>query len=234
MVHVNTRPVKSPAAAPGPQAAGAGSRSAGSSAPADGRRERWRAHNQARREEFVQAALTAIRRSGPRVGLDEVCAVAKVSKPVVYRHFRDKDDLFAAVLQQVATEVFLPRIAAELDPAQDDRAMLRAAIGAYVALVLEEPQLYRFVFEHNALGERADFVGSMEAAVAQALVAMMSQRLQEAGRDASAAEPWAYAVVGMVQLSTHRWVDNPTVNADELVALLSALAWQGLSAVLPQ
>lgn len=204
------------------------------SAPADGRRERWRTHNEARRTEFIEAAVTAIRHGGPNVGLDQVCAAAKVTKPVVYRHFRDKDDLFAAVLSWIAEQVFLPRIAARLDPAQDDRELLRSTVDAYVALVLEEPQLYRFVFAHNALGERGDFVGSMEAVVAQALASMMAARLQEHGRDPGAAEPWAYGVVGMVQLSTHRWLDHATVDRGRLVDLLTDLAWRGLSEQLPR
>lgn len=200
----------------------------------DGRSERWRAHKQARRQEFVDAALTAVRSKGAGVALDDVCAVAKVSKPVIYRHFRDKDDLFAAVLQQIATEVFLPRIASQLDPALDDWAMMRAAIGAYVALVSEEPQLYRFVFAYSGVGERGDFVGSMESAIAQALGEMMAERLESAGRPAGAGEPMAYAMVGMVQLATHRWVDHPTIGADELVELLSEVAWQGLAGSLPR
>jgi AcrR family transcriptional regulator len=200
----------------------------------DGRSERWRAHKEARRQEFVDAALTAVRSKGAAVRLDDVCAVAKVSKSVIYRHFRDKDDLFAAVLEQIAGEVFLPRIASQLDPDLDDWAMLRAAIGAYVALVSEEPQLYRFVFAYSGVGERGDFVGNMESAIAQALGSMMAERLEAAGRRPGAGEPMAYAMVGMVQLATHRWVDHPTVGADELVELLSDVAWQGLAGALPR
>lgn len=229
MVHVSSSPVKTPDG----DGRVRGRREA-TARPSDGRSERWRAHKQARRQEFVEAALTAVRSKGAAVGLDDVCAVAQVSKPVIYRHFRDKDDLFAAVLQQIATEVFLPRIASQLDPALDDWAMLRAAIGAYVALVSEEPQLYRFVFAYSGVGERGDFVGSMESAIAHALGEMMAERLEGAGREASEGEPMAFAMVGMVQLATHRWVDHPTVSADELVAVLSELAWQGLAGALPR
>jgi AcrR family transcriptional regulator len=206
----------------------------GEAAAPDGRSRRWQEHKLARRHEFVDAAVTAIRVDGERTGLDAICAVAGVSKPVIYRHFRDKADLFRAVLHQIASEIFLPRIAAELDPEQGDEEILRAAIGAYVGLVSEEPQLYRFVFAHNALGERGDFVASMEDAVAQALVGLISRRLAEAGRPSFAAEPWAYGIVGMVQLATHRWVDRQTASQDELVELLVSLAWQGLMQVAPE
>jgi hypothetical protein len=40
----------------------------------DGRRQRWAGHRQARRAEFVAAAVEAIRTHGPEVGLDEIAA----------------------------------------------------------------------------------------------------------------------------------------------------------------
>jgi AcrR family transcriptional regulator len=193
----------------------------------DGRSERWRTHREERRREFVQAAITAIRQHGPRIGLDDVCAAAGVSKPVVYRHFKDKDDLFRAVLESAAEDVFLPRLveALETDSA-DDRAVVGSAVRAYVATVREDRDLYRFAFAHNGLGDGGDFVGGVEAAVAQALVALLATRRGEPADDD---EHVAYAVVGLVQLATHRWLDRPTIPEEQLVELLTSLAWEGLS-----
>jgi AcrR family transcriptional regulator len=199
----------------------------------DGRRRRWEEHKRARREEFVSAALRAIRVHGDRVGLDDIAAEAGVSKPVLYRHFADKADVFAAVLDRIATEVFLPRVAAALLVGGDDLALLRGTVSSYVQLVVHEPQLYRFVFSHNTFARSGDFVANMEDAIAQALSALMADRLREAGADSGGAEPWAYGVVGMVQLAAHRWADHPTMSAEALVDYLVSLAWQGLSGVLP-
>jgi AcrR family transcriptional regulator len=199
----------------------------------DGRRRRWEEHKRTRREEFVSAAVQAIRVHGNDVSLDDIAAEAGVSKPVLYRHFTDKADVFAAILDRIATDLFLPRVAAGLVPGQDDEALLRGTISAYVSLVVQEPQLYRFVFAHNSLARGGDFVASMEATIAQALSALMADRLRLAGADSGGAEPWAYGVVGMVQLAAHRWMDHQTMSADALVDYLCALAWQGLSGVLP-
>ncbi|HEV7826992.1 MAG TPA: TetR/AcrR family transcriptional regulator [Mycobacteriales bacterium] len=202
-------------------------------APGDGRRRRWEEHKRARREEFVAAALRAIRAHGDDVSLDDIAAEAGVSKSVLYRHFHDKADVFRAVLDRVASDLFLPRVATALLIQQDDEDLLRAAISSYIGLVVEEPTLYRFVFTHNALGRKGDFVATMEDAIAQALSALMADRLRRTGADSGGAEPWAYGVVGMVQLASHRWVDHPTMSAEALVDYLCALAWQGLSGVLP-
>jgi AcrR family transcriptional regulator len=201
--------------------------------PGDGRRRRWEEHKRARREEFVAAALRAIRAHGDDVSLDDIAAEAGVSKSVLYRHFHDKADVFRAVLDRVASDLFLPRVATALLTQQDDEDLLRAAVSSYIGLVVEEPTLYRFVFTHNALGRKGDFVATMEDAIAQALSALMADRLRRTGADSGGAEPWAYGVVGMVQLASHRWVDHPTMSAEALVDYLVSLAWQGLSGVLP-
>ena len=219
MVHMKSDGVKGPVpTAPVPRTV---------AARPDGRSERWRAHREDRRREFVQAAITAIRQHGPRIGLDDVCAVAGVSKPVVYRHFKDKDDLFRSVLESAAEDVFLPRLAEafELESA-DDRAVVGSAVRAYVATVREDRDLYRFAFAHNGLGDGGDFVGGVESAVAQALVALLASRRGEPADDD---EHVAYAVVGLVQLATHRWLDRPTTTEEHLVELLTSLAWEGLA-----
>ena len=67
----------------------------------DGRDTRWAQHRAQRRRELVEAALRAIRRHGPGVGMDEISAEAGTSKTVVYRHFRDRTGLYAAVVESV-------------------------------------------------------------------------------------------------------------------------------------
>jgi AcrR family transcriptional regulator len=240
MIHMNRVSVKRPRGtvhnpgmphpagkAPTPAVERAGSRG-------DGRRRRWEEHKRARRAEFVDAAICAIRAHGSDASLDDIAAEAGVSKSVLYRHFTDKADVFGAVLDRIATDLFLPRVAGELVVGQDDEALLRGAVASYVGLVVQEPQLYRFVFSHNSLARGGDFVANMEDTIAQALSVMMADRLREAGADSGGAEPWAYGVVGMVQLAAHRWVDHPTMSAEALVDYLIALAWQGLSGVLPR
>lgn len=197
----------------------------------DGRAARWADHREARRAELVGAALQAARRFGADCGLAEIAAEAGVTKPVLYRHFDDKDDLLRAVLAAIAGEVFLPAMAAGLDPAEpDERALVEGAIGTYVGLLSSERPLYDFARAHSAVAG-GDFVGSMEDALAQALVALGRFR---GGGSALAGEgpgplTTAYAVVGAVQLAVHRWLLAQDLTAEELVRTLSDLVWQGLA-----
>lgn len=202
--------------------------------PADGRRSRWTEHRRARREELVAAAVEAVRATGPAFSVDDVARSAGVSKTVIYRYFSDKDELVDAVLGRISEAILLPRLLGELvvDRA-DDRERLSAVIAAFVSLVEDEPELYRFAYAHAGRAGRPDLVAATEREIAEALGAMMGERLTAAGRPAEAALTWAYGVVGMVQLSAHWWSAARSVPAPALVEQLTALAYGGLGALLP-
>jgi AcrR family transcriptional regulator len=200
----------------------------------DGRRSRWTEHRRARREDLVGAAVEAVRRTGPDFAVDDVARSAGVSKTVIYRYFTDKDELVDAVLERISSVVLLPRLMGEIVREHpDDRSKLRAVITAFVAIIEDEPELYRFAYAHTGRSGRADLVAATEHQIAEALGVMMADRLTEAGRPRDGAVTWAYGVVGMVQLAAHWWSRARTVPAAELVEQLTALADGGLSTLLP-
>ena len=200
----------------------------------DGRRARWTEHRRARREELVAAAVEAVRAAGPDFAVDDVARSAGVSKTVIYRYFTDKDELVDAVLERISTVILLPHLLGEIAVEHaDDRASLRAVITAFVSLIEDEPELYRFAYAQAGRSGRADLVAATEHEIAEALATVMSARLADAGRPPGAARTWAYGVVGMVQLATHWWSTARTVPATELVEQLVALADGGLSSLLP-
>jgi AcrR family transcriptional regulator len=200
----------------------------------DGRRARWTEHRRARREELVAAAVEAVRAAGPEFAVDDVARAAGVSKTVIYRYFSDKEELVDAVLDRIAGAILLPRLLGELAiEREDDRARLRAVVAAFVQIIEDEPELYRFAYAHAGRSGRADLVAATEREIAEALGALIGQRLTDAGRPAEPAMTWAYGVVGMVQLAAHWWSGARTVPAAELVEQLTALASGGLGGLLP-
>src|SRR5215211_4195584 len=131
---------------------------------------------------------------------------ARVSKTVIYRYFTDKDELVDAVLTRISDVILVPRLLGEIAREHaDDRSKLRAVIAAFVALIEDEPELYRFAYAHTGRSGRADLVAGTEHQIAEALGALMVDRLTQAGRPADGAMTWAYGVVGMVQLASHWW-----------------------------
>jgi AcrR family transcriptional regulator len=203
-------------------------------APADGRRARWTEHRRARREDLVTAAVEAVRLAGPEFAVEDVARSAGVSKTVIYRYFSDKDELVDAVLGRISEAILLPRLMGELVAERaDDRVQLRAVIAAFVSLIEDEPALYRFAYAHAGRSGRADLVAATEREIAEALGALIGERLKAAGRPAEAAFTWAYGVVGMVQLAAHWWSAARTMPATELVDQLTDLAHGGLGTLLP-
>jgi AcrR family transcriptional regulator len=165
--------------------------------------------------------------------VDDVARSAGVSKTVIYRYFSDKEELVDAVLDRISGAILLPRLLGELAVERPDRERLHAVIGALVALIEEEPELYRFAYAQTGRSGRTDLVAATESEVAQALGTLLGERLTAAGRDAGPAMTWSYGLVGMVQLTAHWWSVARTVPAAELVDQLTALAFEGFAALLP-
>ncbi|UOY00307.1 TetR family transcriptional regulator [Blastococcus sp. PRF04-17] len=201
----------------------------------DRRDSRWDDHRRERREQLVQATLEAIGRHGAGVGMEEIAAAAGTSKTVVYRHFADRSDLYVAVCNRVAAQL-LPKLRSAIEASTGDpRTMVAAAIDTYLAFIEADPELYRFVVHSQALGRPAtDPVDTLSDLVAQQVAAAIGVALQQAGRDASAAEPWGHGVVGLVRSAADWWLraERPMLRS-ELAAHLTDLAWAGLAGVVP-
>ena len=89
------------------------------SARADGRRSRWTEHRAQRRAAFVAAGAAAIDRFGAEASAEQIADAAGVSRTVLYRYFRDREDLRQAIADQVATTVIdsvVPQLAVTANP----------------------------------------------------------------------------------------------------------------------
>ncbi|HEU5151433.1 MAG TPA: TetR family transcriptional regulator [Iamia sp.] len=203
-------------------------------APSTPLRRGGRRSSQERREAFMDAAVAAIHREGPRVSMEVIAREAGVTKPIVYRLFGDRNGLLQALGERLAAEVNA-NIAAALDRAPDDdpKAMLRTAIASYVELIDTETDVYRFVTEQIGTGGGSMLTG-LAAEIARSVAVVLGEELRRAGADSGAAEPWAFGIVGMVHLSGDWWVRNRTLPRDRLVTYLVDLLWDGFGALAPE
>ncbi len=175
----------------------------------DGRKRRWHQHKVERRNELVDGTLEAIRRRGSNVSMDEIAAEIGVSKTVLYRYFVDKNDLTTAVMMRFAQTTLIPNMAAALSSDLDGYDLTREIIRVYVQTVAAEPEPYRFVMANNS-ASKSKAVADSEQIIARMLGVMLRRRMLSVGMDAGGAEPWAYHIVGGVQLATHSWMSHPT------------------------
>lgn len=217
----------------------------GAPAGSDGRSTRWDQHRAARRRELVEATVRAIREHGAAVGMDDIASAAGTSKTVVYRHFADRQGLYAAVCESVDTRILraigqaLGANGTDLSAVRSSpRELLAAAIDSYLALVERDPEVYRFVVTAPLLDRPGgDPAAPVTDHIAAQLTELLAAALQAAGRDASAAPVWAAGVVGMVRAAADQWLadprgqDRPTRTT--LTQHLTDLAWGGLSVAWP-
>lgn len=201
-------------------------------ATGDGRRARWARHREERRAELVTAAIAAIERHGPGLGMDDIAAEAGVTKPVVYRYFTDKADLHAAVGQRLAAGL-LESITDQLRNDRHPRQNLAAALDAYLQVIERTPQVYRFVVHRPFLDRPpgTDVVHDYESLVAATVARIMGEQLRAAGLDSGGAEPWAAGVVGYARAAGDWWVERQTMSRADLTAYLVRLLWGGLESL---
>ncbi|MDX1871683.1 TetR/AcrR family transcriptional regulator [Mycolicibacterium sp. 120266] len=196
----------------------------------DGRKRRWHQHKVDRRNELVDGTLEAIRQRGSSVSMDEIAAEIGVSKTVLYRYFVDKNDLTTAVMMRFAQTTLIPNMAAALSSNLDGYALVREIIRVYVDTVAAEPEPYRFVMS-NSSASRTKAINDSEQIIARMLAVMLRRRMASVGMDTKGVEPWAFHIVGGVQLATHSWMSNPRMSTDELIDYLTMLSWSALCGI---
>ena len=164
--------------------------------------------------------------------MDDIAAEAGVAKPVLYRMFRDKAELYRAVGSSVAGEQLIPALIAELSQRRDPRAYVEAMIDTYLRLIESEPELYRFVM-HPVLDERdvrPDLVRTYKEVIADHVARVIGSVLP-GERDVTVTQSWSRALVGMVHEAGDWWIEERPISRAVLAAQLTDLAWGGVSAL---
>jgi AcrR family transcriptional regulator len=195
----------------------------------DGRSTRWSAHREARRNELVLAAVTAIDEHGPQAGIDEIAAAAGVSKPVLYRYFTDKADLHAAVGSWGAG-VVMDRLVPALFSDATIRERVDLGCEAYLAAIEEHPNVFRLLVAHRVEGG-TDPLADGKAAIAAAMARVLGDTLRDLGVDAGGAEPWAHGLVGLGLSTGDWWLTRRTMSRAAVRGYLSAFVWHAFEGV---
>jgi len=182
-----------------------------------------------RRTQLLDAAVGAIREIGPGVTMEQLAKAGGVTKPILYRHFGDRDGLIQAIAERFSTDL-LTSVTTPLEADSDARDLLRSTVDSYVAFIERDPNLYRFMVQHPPERGGLAAMSSLVDLIARQVAQVAGERLRAAGRDSGAAVPWAYGIVGLVHQAGDWWVDDQTMTRDTLVSYLVSLLWDGLGA----
>lgn len=198
---------------------------AGAAEAADGRRSRWTEHRTERRARFVAAGAEAIDRFGPGASAEQIAEVAGVSRTVLYRYFRDREDLRQAIADHVVQAVLRSvqpklRLTAQTTP----RDVITAAVGEIAGWLDEHPNLYHFLRSRRT-GASLD---SVEGTLADNVATLLKLVMVFLGIDSEAAEPGAYGLVGFVEAAGAWWLEHRTLTRARFVELVSTGVWHVL------
>jgi AcrR family transcriptional regulator len=184
---------------------------------------------QRRREQLLDVADRVIQGRGVVVSMDEIASEAGITKPVLYRHFGDKDGLYQAL-----TERYVDELKVALKPAteaREPRDRLAAAIDAYLSYVEREPSRYRFLLHASEQPRTAAIVADFRRRHIAECAFTAEENLRRAGVDPGFAEPWAQCVYGMIRAAGASWLDTRSLPRERLVDYLTTILWDGSSSL---
>ncbi len=191
----------------------------------DGRSTRWDDHREGRRAELVAAAVAAIDEHGSGASIAQIAASAGVSKPVLYRYFTDKNDLYRAVGQWSAEQV-LTRLVPLLTAKGPMRDRVYAGCEAYLEVVGEHPQVFLLLVEHRSAD---DPLADGKDQIATTFAKLMGDTLRRLGVDAAGAEPWAHGLIGMGLAVGEWWLRRDIMSQEATASYLASFIWHAFS-----
>ena len=147
--------------------------------------------------------------------MDELAALAGVSKGLLYHYFPTKRELYLAVLR-AATAEMLELVT--LDPKLAPEKALEAALHAYLGYVEQHSNAYRAVL-HDGLGGDPEVLG-----VADAFRQAVARQILEGAAIEQPTPLLRTAVngwIGMVEAASLDWLDHHDVEAEPLIRLLA-------------
>lgn len=168
------------------------------------------------------------------VSMDDIADRAEVSKPVLYRHFPSKLDLYLTVVDARGADL-LSTVDAAIARVDDPRAAITGVVLAYLEFVDRTGEAAALLFESDVMHD-ADVRARVERATD-----LVTERLEQvlAGVPGLAPHPGTAAVLAPClaamaqQAATRRLRDPQAPDARRTAALVTRLAWGGVQDFLP-
>lgn len=184
-----------------------------------------------RRAQLLAAAQRLFARAGYHgTGMDAIAQRAGITKPVLYRHFPGKRDLYLAVVERSCADLeaaVRAALAPPPDGVADNRLRVAQTVDAYFAFV-DEDLGARLVFESDLTSDAAvrARLAALEAACAAAVTDAV---VADTALPVAGARVLAVALAGSAQVAARSWVaGGREVPRDEAAALITSLVWRGL------
>lgn len=182
-----------------------------------------------RRELVVEAAGRVFGERGYEgTRLDDVAAAAGVTKPVLYRHFDSKRDLYLALLARHRDD--LPSFGDAMPDEGSPRERLRAVLEIWLAYVEAHSYAWKMLFRDTGGGPEIQAYRQEVHARARDVLAGMIRTLSDGRIPGREVEPLAELMsMGMASLVLW-WMDTPATPRGAMVDAMTRV-WAGLLTV---
>jgi AcrR family transcriptional regulator len=157
--------------------------------------------------------------------LDDIAAAAGVTKPILYRHFGSKRELYLALLERHRAD--LPTFTASIPMDGSRRDVLEAVLDEWLAYVEAHSYAWKMLFRDTGGDPEVRRFRRDVHARAREVLAGVIRSLGEASIAPREVEPLAELMsMGMASLVLW-WMENPDVPRDALIDAMTRV-WAGL------
>lgn len=178
-----------------------------------------------RRDQLIDVGRRLFAEKGfDGTSIEEIAAAAKISKPVVYEHFGDKDGLYAVIIDREFTQL-MQMLTAALTSTHP-RVLLAQAATALFDYIEGNKDGFRVLLRPNPRGSS---FGTVIREVAAQVQNQLVDVCREYGYPVKAAPIYAHMLVGMVALTGEWWAEEGKPSKEEVIAQVVNMAWNGVS-----
>jgi AcrR family transcriptional regulator len=200
----------------------------------NGGRRRRLTGAQRQRSILYAAAEVFARRGYDGARIEEIDDEARVSKALIYEHFKGKRELYAHIRSEGTADSLERTLeAAEAADGGDSSALLEAGVNAFFDFVAEQPLVWRVIQQEVSDPEIADLMQSDQQRSEQAIAALLAadEDMAAQGLDPEQLELLAVMMNGAVVRAADWWLANPSVERDQVVGSVLRFMWLGLDQI---
>ncbi|GAA2232747.1 MULTISPECIES: TetR family transcriptional regulator [Kitasatospora] len=187
-----------------------------------------------RREQLLNAADRVVQRDGPGASMNAIAAEAGITKPILYRHFGDRNGLIGALTER-HTSGLLAAVRAALDEPLERRDRVEHVLDVYLAAIESRPQVYRLL-THPEPGDPTGAGNALAPAlkrIADEIGEAVRAQIDLGSDGPLLADAWGRAITGMVLAAGDWWLEQQPCSRARMVRSLADLLWGRLATAAP-
>lgn len=182
-----------------------------------------------RREQLLTVSLALFAEKGfEGTSVEEIAARAKVSKPVVYEHFRGKEGMYAVIVDRELQQL-LGVLTESLRTRGHPKKVVERTALALLEYIDTNTDGFRILVRDSPVAQATGTFSSLIGDVATQVEHLLAEQFRRRRLSTATAPMYAQMLVGMIALTGQWWLEARTPAREEVAAHLVNLAWNGLA-----